>query len=103
MVAAVAGMGARASGNSGTVDWLRPLLADRCFRHPRRAGAPGAFGPMGAAVWGAGLLGGPAEMSLVFVPVDTGAAARGSVVRHGQGGRGQIDADRYRRTAGHAG
>ena len=77
MVAAVAGMGARASGNSGTVDWLRPLLADRCFRHPRRAGAPGAFGPMGAAVWGAGLLGGPAEMSLVFVPVDAGAAARG--------------------------
>ena len=47
MVAAVAGMGARASGNSGTVDWLRPLLADRCFRHPRRAGAPGAFGPVG--------------------------------------------------------
>ena len=49
MVAEVAGMGARGSGNSGTVDWLNDRsLRDRCFRR-LRAGAPGAFGPMGAA------------------------------------------------------
>ena len=52
MVAAVAGMGARPIGNSGTVDWLndRSWPTGACSilgGAGAPAGAPGAFGPVG--------------------------------------------------------